>query len=62
MALSLAMNLNEDETTDLLMSAGFAFSPASRSDLIIQFCIRNGIRDIFEVDGLLAKYHEETFF
>ena len=62
MALALAMNLNEDETTDLLMSAGFAFSPASRSDLIIQFCIRNGIRDIFEVDGLLAKYHEETFF
>ena len=62
MALALAMCLNEDETTDLLMSAGFAFSPASRSDLIIQFCIRNGISDIFEVDELLDKYHEETFF
>ena len=62
MALALAVCLNEDETTDLLMSAGFAFSPASRSDLIIQFCIRNGISDIFEVDELLDKYHEETFF
>jgi len=59
-ALGLALHLNMSEMEDLLARAGFAFSPSSKSDLIIQFCIHKGIYDLMEVDKILFKYKQPT--
>ena len=59
-ALAIALELTLEETTDLLSRAGYAFSPGSRADLIVEFCIINKIYDIFEVDMLLFKYGQPT--
>lgn len=59
-ALGLALRLNMSEMEDLLARAGFAFSPSSKSDLIIQFCIHKGIYDLMEVDKILFKYQQPT--
>ena len=59
-ALAIALELTLDETSDLLSRAGYAFSPGSKADLIVEFCILNKIYDIFEVDTLLFKYGQPT--
>lgn len=59
-ALAIALELTLDETADLLSRAGYAFSPGSKADLIVEFCIINKIYDIFEVDMLLFKYGQPT--
>ena len=59
-ALAIALELTLDETADLLSRAGYAFSPGSKADLIVEFCILNKIYDIFEVDMLLFKYGQPT--
>ena len=57
-ALALALRLNEDETADLLGRAGYAFSPALRQDLIVQYCIEHGIFSLTEVNSLLFAYDQ----
>ena len=59
-ALAIALNLNLDDTKDLLSSAGFSLTNSSKSDVIVSFCIENGIYDIFEVNMLLFKYGQPT--
>lgn len=60
LALAVALCLNLSETKDLLRRAGMAFSPASRMDLIVEFCIQNRIYDLFKVNALLEEYGEEV--
>ena len=57
-AFAVALRLNMDEAVDLLAKAGLAFSPASRFDLILEYCIRHKIYDIFEVNALLFDYDQ----
>ncbi len=57
-AFAIALRLNMDETVDLLVKAGLAFSPASRFDLILEYCIQYHIYDIFEVNALLFDYDQ----
>ncbi|MCR5845465.1 MAG: macro domain-containing protein [bacterium] len=57
-ALAIALQLNIDDTRDLLASAGFALTNNSKSDVIASFCIENGIYDIFEVNALLFEFDE----
>ena len=57
-AFAVALRLNLDETVDLLAKAGLAFSPASRFDLILEYCILHKIYDIFEVNALLFDYDQ----
>ncbi|ARF16720.1 hypothetical protein [Sporosarcina ureae] len=55
LAFALAMQLDLDETQDMLLRAGFALSPSSKSDLIIKFFIDQGVHDIFQInEGLFA--------
>jgi hypothetical protein len=58
LALALALQLNLDETKDLLSRAGQALSPSSKGDLIVEYCIENEIYDLFNVNALLFKYGE----
>ena len=57
-AFAVALRLNMDEAIDLLAKAGLAFSPASRFDLILEYCIQHHIYDIFEVNALLFDYDQ----
>lgn len=55
LAFALALQLDLDETQDMLLRAGFALSPSSKSDLIIKFFIDQGVHDIFQInEGLFA--------
>ena len=57
-ALAMALHLNLDETKDLLGRAEYAFSPSSKFDLIIQYCIENEIYDSYEVNLILFDYEQ----
>ncbi len=55
-AFAIALGLDLTETGDLLARAGFALSSSSRADLIVQYCIEQGIRDINEVNRYLFHF------
>ena len=57
-ALAIALKLNMDDTKDLLYSAGLSLANNSKADVIVSFCIENGIYDIFEVNALLFKFDQ----
>lgn len=57
-ALAIALKLNLDDTKDLLASAGLALTNNSKFDVIISFCIENGIYNIFEVNALLFQFDQ----
>ena len=58
-ALALALELTLDETRDLLARAGYALSPASRFDIIIEYFIRNGSYDIDTINETLFEFDEQ---
>ena len=55
LALALSMKLSVDDTRDLLQSAGQAFSPSDKVDLTVQYCMYNGIYNIFDVERILFE-------
>ncbi len=58
-AFALALRLSLDEARDLMARAGYSFSPGSKSDMIIEYFIENGIYDINLINLALYK-HEQT--
>jgi len=56
LALSIALRLNLDQTTDLLRLAGFALSPSSKSDLIVEYFITREIYDIYMLNEMLFEF------
>lgn len=53
--LGLAMKLCKEEMDELLKSAGYAFSDARRSDVIVEWCIAHRIYNLMEVNNILYE-------
>ena len=53
-ALIFALGLSLDDAKDLLASAGYTISPASKFDLVMEFCIIEGFA-IDTVNGILYE-------
>lgn len=60
LALAIALKLTMEETTDLLQRAGYALSPASKSDVIVSYFIVNNRYDIYEINCTLFDYSLPT--
>lgn len=60
LALAISLQLSMDETTDLLQRAGYALSPASKSDVIVSYFIVNNRYDIYEINCTLFDYNLPT--
>ena len=58
LALAVALRLNLDQTKDLLARAGYAFSPASKFDLIVEYFIRHENYNIYEINEALFTFDE----
>ena len=61
MALGLALELPLEEYERFLASAGYAFMPSSKFDLIIKYCVMNQIYNLINVDVILDDHGEECF-
>jgi hypothetical protein len=61
MALGLALELPLKEYESFLASAGYAFMPSSKFDLIIKYCVMNHIYNLINVDVILDDHGEECF-
>ena len=57
-SLALAVELNFDETQDLLEKLGYTLSRSSRFDVIIEFFIDEGTYDIFKINEALFAFDE----
>ena len=59
LAFAVGLYLSEDETIDLLKSAGYAFSDGSKRDWIVRYCLEQKIYNINQVNTLLFQWNQE---
>lgn len=56
LALAVGLKLNMDEAVDFLKAAGYAFSPISQTDLVVEFFIRRHDYSVIKIDIALFEY------
>ena len=57
-ATALALRLNEDETADLLYSAGFALNYELDLDACVMYFIKNGIYDLDRIKAAMSDFSD----
>lgn len=60
LSLAVALQLNLDQTLDLLKSAGYTLSPAIPTDVIVRHFIQTGNHDIVDLNFYLFKVTQKT--
>lgn len=55
-ACAIGLELSLEQTKELLMSAGYAFSHSLRTDIVVEYYIRNRIYDIDRINSALFHY------
>lgn len=58
LAFAIALELNLEETAQLLRTVGLSLSHSNLFDLIIEFYITNGNYDIYEINSALYQYDQ----
>ena len=58
LAFALALELNLDETKDMLGRAGYALSPSSKFDLIIEYFIEQEVYDTYTINLALFDHKQ----
>jgi len=60
MRCCFALEMGEDETRDLLKSAGLYISTRNRREAALVFCLKNQIYDILMINVFLTRIGEKT--
>ena len=58
LAFAVALELNLDETKDFIGRAGYALSPSSKADIIVEYFIRRKKYDIFIINETLFTFQQ----
>ena len=55
-AFAVALGLTLPETRELLNRAGFSLTHSSRFDIILEYCIKHRIHDVYAINEVLFEY------